>query len=69
VKPDLKQDAQLLRDNDALTKILDSLLTDLVGQFLTTPEDKLVELKYRCNAIHELRGKIDSELMNILETA
>ena len=65
----LKQDAQILRENEALNLILDSLLNDLVGQFLTTPEDKLVELKYRCNAIHELRGKIDSELMNILETA
>lgn len=67
-KQRLKADAMELRDNSALNNILDAHLNDLIGQFLTTPEDKLVELKFRCNAIHELRSYINNEVTDILET-
>jgi len=68
VRPEIIRDARILNENTALNHILDSIKQDLAQQFLTTSEDRLVDLRRQVDAIDDLRGYIKSELINILET-
>jgi len=65
---EIKRDALLLRENAAFTRILNDVIDDLVGQFMSTDDDKLIELKRRAEAVNSLRGKIESAVLTLSET-
>ena len=63
-----RTDAELLRDNPALDNILTDIEDDLAAQFKSTPDENLVDLKRRIEAVDLLRGEISSRLITYLET-
>jgi hypothetical protein len=68
MKPEIINSARELKESPALRYVLDNIMEDLSRQFMTTPEAGLCELQRLGKAVETLRGKIDSELLNILET-
>ena len=65
----LRQQAQILKDNDALEAILNDVEIEYTAQFRSCPPDKLIELQRNLQAVEVLRSAIQSKLMTYLETA
>ena len=65
----LKRDAQLLHENEAWRRIMDELESDLITGFRSTPDEELIHLKRKIEALDVLRGEIQSRLVHLLETA
>ena len=65
----LRQQAQILKDNDALEAILNDVEIEYTAQFRSCHPDKLIELQRNLQAVEVLRSTIQSKLMTYLETA